>query len=179
MLDLVRNTEDRFSHDVAHIVFHFRQTELSTLADSLVNPNARQQRQQPTVATSVNHSLSTSNVNQSKLAKLRDHLYRRHVPVVKSTKPGRDILLLYYSLGVFIHQPTHPHGEGATIKRISPSLKTPAERNHSVSTWDFVGKIDRPRIPVFNHHKIIQVTRTPTVNLPRNCSGIKVFCGRI
>ena len=53
----------------------------------------------------------------------------------------------YSTVQAFFHQPAHPRGEGATIKRISPPRKPPAggglRRIRGVSSVDFTDK-NRP-----------------------------------
>ena len=52
-------------------------------------------------------------------------------------------LLNYSTVQGFFHQPAHPRGEGATIKRISPPRKPPAGWDCSVSAVGFTDK-NRP-----------------------------------
>ena len=50
---------------------------------------------------------------------------------------------IYSTVQAFFHQPAHPHGEGATIKRISPPRKPPAGGDCGVSAVGFTDK-NRP-----------------------------------
>ena len=68
--------------------------------------------------------------------------------------PGFVCFVLYYStVQGFFHQPAHPRGEGATIKRISPPGKPPAGGDCGGSAafprWVLQIKIDRQSLPVF------------------------------
>ena len=59
----------------------------------------------------------------------------------------------YSTVQAFFHQPAHPRGEGATIKRISPPRKPPAGGDCGGSAafprWVLHIKIDRQSLPVF------------------------------
>ena len=62
-------------------------------------------------------------------------------------------VVLYSTVHGFFHQPAHPRGEGATIKRISPPRKPPAGGDCGGSAafprWVLQIKIDRQSLPVF------------------------------
>ena len=59
----------------------------------------------------------------------------------------------YSTVQAFFHQPAHPRGEGATIKRISPPRKPPAGGDCGGSAafprWVLQIKIDGQSLPVF------------------------------
>ena len=59
----------------------------------------------------------------------------------------------YSTVQAFFHQPAHPRGEGATIKRISPPRKPPAGgdcgRPAAFPRWVLQIKIDGQSLPVF------------------------------
>ena len=61
--------------------------------------------------------------------------------------------LKYSTVQAFFHQPAHPRGEGATIKRISPPRKPPAGGDCGGSAafprWVLHIKIDGQSLPVF------------------------------
>ena len=91
--------------------------------------------------------------------------------------PGMDPWVRYHGMKAnptgystvqgFFHQPAHPRGEGATIKRISPPRKPPAGRDCGGSAafprWVLQIKIDRQSLPVFKF----------SWSLPRVRGGIK------
>ena len=60
---------------------------------------------------------------------------------------------MYSTVQAFFHQPAHPRGEGATIKRISPPRKPPAGGDCGGSAafprWVLQIKIDGQSLPVF------------------------------
>ena len=62
-------------------------------------------------------------------------------------------VVLYSTVQAFFHQPAHPRGEGATIKRISPPRKPPAGGDCGGSAafprWVLQIKIDGQSLPVF------------------------------
>ena len=74
---------------------------------------------------------------------------------------------VYSTVQAFFHQPAHPRGEGATIKRISPPRKPPAGGDCGGSAafprWVLHIKIDGQSLPVF------KVSWSP----PRVRGGIK------
>ena len=61
--------------------------------------------------------------------------------------------LMYSTVQAFFHQPAHPRGEGATIKRISPPRKPQAGGDCGGSAafprWVLQIKIDGQSLPVF------------------------------
>ena len=64
-----------------------------------------------------------------------------------------SLMRWYSTVQGFFHQPAHPRGEGATIKRISPPRKPPAGGDCGGSAafprWVLHIKIDRQSLPVF------------------------------
>ena len=64
------------------------------------------------------------------------------------------LFVTYSTVQGFFHQPAHPRGEGATIKRISPPRKPPAgggdcDGSAAFPRWVLQIKIDRQSLPVF------------------------------